>query len=73
MGHNYNNKAAEEKCRQTARMVSAADERSRLLEMSQTWEVLAERREKRRRGEGYASAAGGLATTHRAVPDARHG
>jgi hypothetical protein len=49
MGHNFHNKTVQEyrqlaeKCRQTARNVSAEKERSRLLAMAQTWELIAER------------------------------
>jgi hypothetical protein len=49
MGSPHHNKTVEgyrqlaEKCRQTACTVSAEKERSRLLEMAQIWDLIAER------------------------------
>jgi len=49
MSFRHHNKTVEEyrqlaeKCRQTARTVSAEKERSRLLEMAQIWDLIAER------------------------------
>jgi hypothetical protein len=49
MAHTHHNKTVEEyrqladRCRQTAHMVSAENDRSRLLEMARTWDLIAER------------------------------
>ena len=43
-----------QKCRETARMAERTSERTRLLVMAQTWELLADRRQER----GPATAIG---------------
>jgi len=52
MAPRYHNKPVEEyrqlaeKCRETARMLSWDNERSRLLEMAQVWDLIADRVER---------------------------